>query len=475
LHVSVDGYAARYSVGASNVISLDSRYNLSDWANVYATVYNNGVRVHDPTSPPMDQKLVWEAGASLPLYFDNPTYLGFASDMCSPDVGTNQILFVVSEEQEVSATFTELETGRVLASYSGYVPYAAAVAFEWDFTEWNGSPFTNDAYVVNFTAAGGPLGSPSTEMTITNKVDWDGVRKGASCFMTWQPEDPATQDGPWLNRMASEWIGGPVGSGNPGALRTLYQDLYNPWGLTQYYAWHVGGNRNNPECRPMQPGIDPWSTIIRRLARTNFSELTLGPAHGTGREIGRSPQGTSYITESFTPFDLRAQILAGGQGIKPDGSGGGGRNWRLRKAAFWTCYSGNVNLPSAGGLYETWPQACGIRPKNQQDTSWMMKNCGLFFGGEINQRGFAGGDGSISAAEVASTLDSVWVCGQNMYPGGCDPYYSFRFAVNATRGMYNPEMDKADPRIFGYYWCIYASTIDEMLTVGNTALVADPQ
>ena len=92
----------------------------------------------------------------------------------------------------------------------------------------------------------------------------------------------------------------------------------------------------------------------------------------------------------------------------------------------------------------------------------MRKNCGLFFGGELPQNGF-GGNGSIVTAKVAEALDQAWVCGENQYPGGCDPTYSFAWAINVTRGVFNPEMDYGDPRLFGLRQMIYSSSYDDEL------------
>jgi len=94
----------------------------------------------------------------------------------------------------------------------------------------------------------------------------------------------------------------------------------------------------------------------------------------------------------------------------------------------------------------------------------------LFFGGLLPQGGFGGGT-STTTAQVAEALDQTWVCGMNQYPGGCDPTYSFRFAINATRGMYNPELDKGDPRLFGYKYMIYSSVYDDELMMLNNSHV----
>ena len=448
LQVTVDGYPPRYTVGPSNTITLDTRYNNAGLVNVYTTAFNTA-RVYDPANPPDKAKLWFSTVQSVPLDFENDTYVAFAGDMCSPDVGTNFMLFVVNEPQQFTATIVDPSNGQTVASYSGYVPSPATVQIPWNFTEADGTtPYSNDTYVVTFTAF-----DPTT-LDITNTVDRAGVRAGAGTFMTYQWEDPGypALDGHWLNDQADNWI--------KATLAYLYNDLYDRSGLTQYYPWMIGANRNRGDCYPRDSWSLDWPTILNNLTNLCYSELTLGPAHGSGAEIGGGTN--AFLPGSFGPLDLRGYI-------EPSGV----KDWRLRKANLWTCYSGNLYY-STSGQYWSWPDACGIRPTGLQEHTYMRKNCGLFMGGEINQRGFAGGDASISSAKVVEACDQIWVCGRNMYPGACDPTYSFRFAVNATRGMYNPELDQADPLLFGYKYMIYSSVYDDLLMVGNTVFVRDP-
>ncbi len=445
LQVTVDGYPARYSIGTSNTISLDTRYNNVGPISVYLTAFNTSARVYDTNNPPDRAKTSFSTIASLPLEFQNETFLVFASDMCSPDVGTNYIVFAIDKAQQIEATITDPSNGQILASYADTIPNAATIYIPWNFTCADGiTPYTNDSYAVTFIAY-----DPTT-LIITNKIDRVGVREGAGTFLTYQWEDPSfiNPDGQWINDQADTWI--------KQTLAYLYNDLYDRLGLTQYYPWMVGANRNRGDCYPRDAWSLSWHDILRRLTNSYYSELTLGPAHGSGSAIG----GGSYLTGTFNPLDLKRYIV-----------GVGGQNWRLRKANLWTCYSGDVYL-ATGGFYNTsWADACGIRPKGLQEISYMRKNCGLFFGAEINQRGYAGSDGTISCAKVEETCDQIWVCGQFMYPGGCDPTYSFEFAVNATRGMFNPELDQASPLLYGYKYMIYTSVYDDMLMLLNTSLV----
>jgi hypothetical protein len=93
----------------------------------------------------------------------------------------------------------------------------------------------------------------------------------------------------------------------------------------------------------------------------------------------------------------------------------------------------------------------------------MYKNCGLFFYGFLLQGGFGiANNENKTTAEVAAFMDQTWVCGKFQYPGGCDPTYSFDFALRATAGMY-PEMTNAVPLIGGFKLCVYSSVYDEQL------------
>ncbi len=445
--VTVDGYPPQYSIGPSNTISIDTRYNNAGLVNLYVTAFNIA-RVYDPTNPPDRSKLSFSTSASLPLDFENDTYVAFASDMCSPDVGTNFFLFVVSKPQNIAATITDPFTGQTVASYSGYVPFPATVELDWDFTEADGfTPYSNDTYVVTFTAFDG------VTLTRTNRIDRSGVRAGASALLSYQWEDPAYTVGSYLNAQAETWI--------KGALQTLYHDLYANWSLTQYTPAQVGSGRNWVSCRPRDSWSLDWESVLKPgLDNRGCSDLTLGPAHGNGSKIGDS----DFLPGGFVPQDLQRWCMGTVTNIGP--------NWRLRKAALWTCYSGELGLPSAGGVYvTTWPGACGIRPAGLQLNSFMWKNCGLFFGSELPQGNF-GGSGA-SSPQVVEMLDQIWVCGKYMYPGGCDPTYSFEFAVNATRGLFNPELDYADPRLFGYKYVPYECVDDALLMMGITFFVKE--
>ncbi|NMC83034.1 MAG: hypothetical protein GYA63_09300, partial [Armatimonadetes bacterium] len=443
--VNVDGLPARWTLGTGNTLNLETKYHPNGIANVSAVVLSDNARVYDPANPPADSKLFFSGTSSLPLDFENEMFLAFASDMCPTNVGTNYILFSVDRPQQIAATISNPSTGQPVASFAGYVPYPATVAIPWNFTEADGvTPYAADTYAVTFTA------SATNTITTTNSIDREGVRTAAGCFLTWQWEDPGdrTGVGPFLNQEAETWI--------TGALRTLYLDLYGFYSLTQYTPGVVGANRNQSGCVPYTPWVNGWTSIMPGPLSNSaaFSDLTIGQAHGTGATIG----GGDYLYDKFTTSDLLGWVRLCGDRT----------NWRLRKAALWTCYNGDPALSTAGGTYPSWPDACGIRDGAKQHTTYMRKNCGLFFGGGLPQGGYGGQN--VATARVACFLDQTWVCGKYQWPGACDPTYSFDFAVQATVQQY-PELADALPMRFGYGFMIYSSIYEDELMMLNNAHV----
>ena len=49
---------------------------------------------------------------------------------------------------------------------------------------------------------------------------------------------------------------------------------------------------------------------------------------------------------------------------------------------------------------------------------------------------------SATTADAAEFVDQTWVYGQNQYPGGCNPNYSYSFAVRACLGRLHRERDR---------------------------------
>ncbi len=441
--MNIDGLPARYNLGASNTISLNTKYNPEGLVNVYAEAFNNNARVYNPTNPPDKSKLFFSGITSLPLEFENDTYLLFASDNCSPDVGTNNILFVIDKAQQIEASITDPSNGQIVASYAGYVPYAATIAIPWNFTQADGvTPYSNDTYVVTFTAF-----DPTT-LTFTNKIGRAGIRPGAGCFLTYQWEEPDAT-GLYLNNKAAQVI--------EQDLVNLFNDQYQSLSLTQYTPGIVGTNRNRAQCHPYTAYSLQFKEIMRGLTNVFYSELTVAQSHGSGATIG----GGDYLHDFFDPQDLQSWCRG-----YPDH-----QKWRLRKAALWACYSGAVLMKEVAADYPNWSDACGIIPTAQQENGLMYKNCGLFFGGLLAQGNFGlNNNENKVTCEVAEFLDQTWVCGKNQYPGGCDPTYSFDFAARATVGRYS-ELTNALPILRGFKRCVYSSIYDDELRNLNVSHV----
>jgi hypothetical protein len=79
---------------------------------------------------------------------------------------------------------------------------------------------------------------------------------------------------------------------------------------------------------------------------------------------------------------------------------------------------------------------------------------------------------SATTADAAEFVDQTWVYGQNQYPGGCNPNYSYSFAVRACLGVYT-ETGTAGAVVAGDPMCVYNAGQDEQLRVGNYSGVLD--
>ena len=311
-------------------------------------------------------------------------------------------------------------------------------------TEVDGvTPYSNDTYVVTFTAY-----DPETWVS-TNSLDKGGnIRVPAGDFLTYEWEDPSTSSGNFLDQHADTAIAG--------NLLYLYQDIYDQWGLTEYYTWMVGPNRNWAQCLPYNASYKSFNDILA-YGMTNsdvFSELTMAQAHGSGPTIG----GGSYLHDVVWVQDFALKVK----------NCNTPHNWRLRKACLFTCYNADLVLSTAG-QYVSWPGACGIRDTGLQQASLSYKNCGLFFVGGLPQ-GYINAVTSqtMGTADVAELVDQAWVCGNNEYPGGCDPTYSFQWAIRAAMGLY-PDLAKATPALAGFPLCVYDAWQDEALRNLNTS------
>jgi len=434
--INVDGAEARYALGAGNTFTFDTKYNVDGLDNIYLTV-GNQARIFDTNNPPDNAKIFFTSSGSIPLDFENDQYLTFASDWCPPEAGTNYIYYYLSKDQPIACTISSPVDGRVVATYSNNVT-AGLVAVPWNMTEADGvTPYSNDTYVVTFTAY-----DPVTWVS-TNSLDKGGnIRVPAGDFLTYEWEDPSTTGGNFLDQRADTAIAG--------NLLYLYQDIYDQWGLTEYYDWMVGPNRNWAQCLPYNASYKSFNAILA-YGMTNsdvFSELTMAQAHGSGPTIG----GGSYLHDVVWVQDFALNVK---NCSTP-------HNWRLRKACIFTCYNADLALSTAG-QYVSWPGACGIRTTGFQQTSLTYKNCGLFFVGGLPQ-GYINAETSqaMGTADVVELVDQAWVCGENEYPGGCDPTYSFQWAIRAAMGLY-PDLAKATPALAGFPLCVYDAWQDEAL------------
>jgi hypothetical protein len=440
--VNLDGADARYTLGPGNIFTFDSKYNIDGLDNIYLTV-GNQARIIDTNNLPDNSQVFFSASGTIPLDFENAQYLAFASDWCPPEAGTNYIYYYLDEAEPFTCTISSPVDGHVVATYSGSTPGAGEVAVPWNMTEVDGlTPYSNDTYVVTFTAS-----DPVTWVS-TNSLDKGGnIRVPAGDFLTYEWEDPSTTGGNFLDQHADNAIAG--------NLLFLYQDIYDQYGLTEYYTWQCGPNRNWAQCQPYNASYKSFSGILAYGATNSavFSELTMAQAHGSGPTIG----GGSYLTNVVWVQDFALKVK---NCATP-------HNWRLRKACIFTCYNADIPLSTAGE-YVSWPGACGIRDTGFQQTSLTYKNCGLFFVGGLPQ-GYINAETSqaMGTADVAELVDQVWVCGEYEYPGACDPTYSFQFAVQATMGVY-PDLAKATPALAGFPLCVYDAWQDEALRNLNT-------
>jgi hypothetical protein len=220
----------------------------------------------------------------------------------------------------------------------------------------------------------------------------------------------------------------------------------------------VGTNRNAAQCHPYNADYKSWVSILGQLTNSYYSELTIAQAHGTGGFLG----GAKYLTNTIDSHDLERWV----QGYADN------KRWRLRKATMFACYSADVQLNKLG--YPNWSDACGIRPAPIQNNSFMYKNCGLFFG-EVISNLYSDNvlGGYKSTAEIAEVLDQTWVCGENQYPGGCDPTYSWRYAVQSTVNRFDG-FENSKPSLAGFSKCIYTSIYDDLLRNLITFPVKNP-
>jgi hypothetical protein len=453
--VDVDGIPALYTITPARgsyqaQIQIQTPYTPNGQHTVNVSAFAS-VRTYDTNNPPTDAHLLFSASSSIPLDFENTTFVAWQSDECSPDVGTNYLLFGMEQPGSITATISDPANGTVVANYSGSVPSATIVQLAWNFTLADGvTPYSNDTYLVTFNA------TTAAPLVFTNKISTNGVRTARGCLVSYEMENPAgTSTQAYLDDRANLWINN--------TLAPLYETLYYTdfASSTAYTVGQIGSGRDNPT------GLFPL--ILDKGNQTNFGNalcqlLSIGlisdwdyVGHGTGNGIGGSEDG--YISAWV---DL--QTIAS-KGVFAFGQTGGNR--RMRKAAIWACYSYTPPRSNAGGAYASMPDALGIRPTAVQTNSWIRKNVGLFFAGELKQDGYTGSTVDGDGFEVACDFDLLWVAGGVASPGFADPTFSFDWAVRSILQV-APELAKAKPIEVGFPWVPDAGIYDDELNTNNT-------
>ncbi len=451
LAVAVNGLPARYTLGPNNTISVDTRYAPNGSEEVEVTVANSTALVFDPNNPTFDTKRFYTTTATIPLDFENDTYLLSAADLSSPTIGTNYIFFVVDKAQQIQATIFDPSNNQAVASYGGYVPYPATVVIPWNFTEAdNVTPYSNETYGVTFTASG------PTTLSFTNRIERYGVRQAAGCIVTYEEEDPNLSAGPYLNSEANKWIT---------AVAASYESLcYWDFGsLTQYAPTDIGPGRDNPpyEFPYVLTGNFqlPWAAkVFSALTNLMYSDFGYYTGHGNGTGLGGHASGSTFVTgfiDTTTTYPYVHTSVP---------------NWRMRKVAIWACYSDATPDLTAQGTIKSWAETFGIRRTWEQTGNMVTKNVGLFFTGELPQGGYSGTYGH-TCAEVAAMFDDLWVTGPTPAPGSCNPTYAFSWAVSQIRGI-APELEKGKPTWIGFGYLPYTGIYDAELLTNNVSHIS---
>jgi hypothetical protein len=464
--VLVDSLPARFSLGSSNFVNLDTRYapNGSEFLSVIAE--NTSALIFDPQIGGTDNKLIYNTKTNLQLDFENPIYLTFAGDESSPDVGTNYSVFTISEPEYVTGKITDPSNGRVIKSYSGYVPYATSVAFAWNFNDTNGSAYAKDSYVFTFkanpssspfTSTKSQFGDNTTTLVITNGIGKQGVRQGGYCIRNYEEEDPSTTLGALVNSKQEMW---------GDTLEFLYRTLYygQSGSIPEYSIADIGPNRSNPAFPHFPFAVNDateftWPLFLHAvLTNRIYSDFNYGPGHANGYFMGAGPKpaGQNYVNDTIGVDMVEPWVF---------GLNNTNKNWRMRKVAMWGCNTGNKSFT---GGYHGWPEAFGIRTTGQQIHGWTKKNAGLFFLGDLAFLPYGSSHSTIS--EVAFSFDFIWIDGAVPFPGSCDPTYSFQFALETTLGTY-PELVAAKPYLYGFPFLPYSSVYDDELMLNNISHV----
>jgi len=460
LTLLVNGLPPRYTLGPSNAIVIDTRYTPNGPVTVSATVASHNAMAYDPTNAAMDTKLEYDNTATLPLDFENQTYVYFPGDMSDPDIGVNYIVFGVTPPKYIAATITEPSTGRVLKGFSGYDPKFDYVELDWNFTEADGvTPYTNDQYAVTFTASDGSS-EASTTLVETNRIERSRVRAAGWVISNYEEVKPSSEhgNGGWINTEMKKW---------GDATEAMYESLYDHdfFSLTQYYPWQIGSGRDNPTSPHMPFALNPtteagWPALVQSVVTNRaYSDFNYGPGHGNGYLIGGGEYASwawflNYVNTKISAWDMQSWVQSGSTG--PNGN----TRYKMRKVAMWCCYSART------GVYGNWHNAFGINPYQMNTLSG--KNAGLFFNDDLYFTYY--GSPPTDVAEVAAEFDKIWVMGANPWPGACDPNYAIGFAFGVTKMMF-PELNNAKPLLLGCPYLPYAGVYDDALTVNDYSQV----
>jgi len=422
----VNGLPARYALGPSNLISLDTRYAPNGYQEI-EVAQSSMATVYDPNNAPLDVQMSYSSVSNLVLDFENMAFLVNQSDYSDPDYGTNYIEFGLAQGDWVTISISDPLNGAILLNYSNsFAPGIVTIA--WNYTLADGvTPYTNDTYAVSFVAA-----DPAT-LVVTNHVGRGSVRDATGVILSYAQEP----NNYFLNDEADTYI--------HGGLMYFYEDIYSTLlSTTEYTVAQIGPDRDYVEfqvdtaSRPN--GWQAW--FLQNLTNTLFSDVTFGPGHGSSTAIG----------SNFGEVVGAAAIKGAASSV--------GNNWRLRKVALWSCLATSI-APTATSVPPL-PDAFGIRPGSIQTAGIMRKNVGLFFQKELNQQA--------NNAEMEYGFDELWVTGPNAYPGGCDPTYTFGWAFRKARQRY-AFWDDAGPIIIGCQYLPYTGIYDDTLATGNFAPV----
>jgi hypothetical protein len=390
--------------------------------------------VVNPQSQAFDVPSVYTGTATLALDFENPVYLANSGDLVGPDIGTNYIFFGVSQAASISARIFEPISGRTLALYSGYVPGPTEIALLWNFTESDGTAFTNASYTIQFAASGNTL-------TTTNTIDRDGVRRAAGIIIVRVDEVPHPSDPQDNSALFNSWAIQYIDQ----TLVPLYQGLYDALGITQYTESDIGVGRNQVALFIINTntaqGFRPFMQTSLSSQSPLYSDITIGPAHGFAPAFGANGAGANGMASSEMVSSWTTN--AG----------------RMRKVAMWSCYSGANGYTTNYYGYPPFADAWGIRGFAYQAGYQVTKNGGLFWTGYLPQQGSPLAQ---NWAQLESIWDFLWVTGPNGFPGGCDPTYAFMWVYRQLINQY-PELVKCGPYIAGFGFLPYTGVQDDRL------------